>query len=308
MGDKEMKILLTGATGFIGSRLCEALAKQWHVLTALSRDPAAAKRKISHLTEAYLWAEPEKTLPPAEALNGIDAVIHLAGESVSGRWTHEKKRAIRESRILGTRHLVQQIANVKSRPKIMISASAIGYYGDRGDEVLTEKSNPESGFLAQVCQEWESEAARAKDSGLRVAHVRIGVVLGPDGGALSAMLLPFKLGLGGPMGSGRQWWSWIHRDDLVGLIQFALENKIEGAVNATSPNPLPQREFAKILGRVMRRPAFMPAPASAIKLLLGEFSSELLSSKRVIPERAIQSGFNFQYPELEPALREIFDQ
>ncbi|MBI1729206.1 TIGR01777 family protein [Candidatus Acetothermia bacterium] len=300
-----MKILLTGATGFIGSRLCEALAGHGHLLVALSRDPVSAQKNIPQLTKAYLWAEPEKTLPPAAALDGVDAVIHLAGESVSGRWTQAKKRAIRESRILGTRHLVQQISNVKNRPKVMISASAIGYYGDRGNEALNVKSGSQSDFLAQVCQEWEREASRAKESGLRVAHVRIGVVLGPNGGALSAMLLPFKLGLGGPMGSGKQWWSWIHRDDLVGLIQFALENQLEGAINATSPNPLPQREFAKILSRVMRRPAFMPAPAFAIKLLLGEFSSELLTSKRVSPERALQAGFKFQYPELESAVREI---
>lgn len=300
-----MKVIVTGATGFIGSRLCAALEASGHEPLALSRRPSDAQSRLAVLAGAYEWS-PLNDAPPLEAFEGVDAVVHLAGESVSGRWTPEKKRAIRESRVQGTRHLVDALERLDTKPRVLVSASAIGIYGDRDDEELTEDSALGSDFLAQVCQEWETEAQRAEASGIRVVNPRIGLVLGPDGGALDAMMTPFKLGVGGPMGSGRQWWAWVHRDDAVGIIQNALENEnLSGPINATAPNPERQRDFAKALGRVLRRPAFMPAPAFALKLLLGEFAGELLGSRRVLPERAQQTGYAFRYSELEPALRAI---
>jgi hypothetical protein len=299
-----MKILLTGASGFIGRRLCEVLRDAGHALTALSRDPVATQNRLPQLDRSFVW-DPMSSPPPPGALENVEAIIHLAGESLAGRWNAAKKKAIRESRVLGTRHLVQGLAQQDSRPKTLISASAVGYYGDRGDENLTEESAAGSGFLPEVCRDWEAAAAKAQTLGLRVVRLRTGIVLGSGGGALQAMLLPFRLGLGGPLGPGRQWWSWIHREDLIGLISYILRSEIHGAVNTTAPAPLRQRDFAKALGKVLRRPAFLPAPAFAIKALLGEFSSELLSSKRVLPKRAQEIGYRFRFPELEAALNDI---
>ncbi len=295
-----MKILITGATGFLGRRVCEVLSQAGHTIVALSRDPTKAKQRVPALTEAFRWEA------LAEALKSCDAVVHLAGETVAGRWTDEKKKAIRDSRVLGTRNLVESLTKLDSRPKVLISASAIGYYGDRGEETLTEDSPPGSDFLAQVCQAWESEAARAENFGIRVVRLRIGLVLGPGGGALQALMPIFKLGLGGPLGSGRQFWSWVHRDDVAGAILFALErDDLRGPINVTAPQPVRQREFAQILGHVLRRPAILPAPAFALKLILGEFASELLSSKKVLPQRLQQQGYQFRFAELEPALRAL---
>ena len=302
-----MNVLVTGATGFIGSRLCEALVADGHEPVALSRNPEGAQRRVSALADAHAWS-PMDGPPPLEAFDGVDAVVHLAGESVSGRWTVDKKRAIRESRVQGTRHLVDALEQLETKPKVLVSASAVGLYGDRGDAELTETAEPGSDFLAQVCVDWEGEAQRAEALGVRVVNPRIGIVLGPNGGALQAMLTPFKLGVGGPLGSGQQWWPWVHRADVVGIIRHAIEHDdLQGPVNATAPSPTRQRDFAKALGRVMGRPAFMPAPAFALKLLLGEFSQELLGSQRVLPERAQAAGYAFQYPELEPALRAILE-
>ena len=295
-----MKILITGATGFLGRRVCEVLSQAGHTIVALSRDPTKAKQRVPALTEAFRWDA------LAEALKSCDAIVNLAGETVAGRWTDEKKKAIRDSRVLGTRNLVESLTKLDSRPKVLISASAIGYYGDRGEETLTEDSPPGSDFLAQVCQAWESEAARAENFGIRVVRLRIGLVLGPGGGALQAMLPIFKLGLGGPLGSGRQFWSWVHRDDVAGAILFALErDDLRGPINVTAPQLVRQRDFAQILGRVLRRPAILPAPAFALKLILGEFASELLSSKKVLPQRLQQQGYQFRFAELEPALRAL---
>lgn len=300
-----MNIVVSGATGFIGSRLCERLAASGHEPIALSRRPASAPQRVSALSSAYEWS-PTDGPPPSEAFEGVEAVVHLAGESVSGRWTSEKKRAIRESRIQGTRHLVEALAALERRPQVLISASAVGIYGDRGDDELTEDAAPGTDFLAQVCRDWEAEAQRAEALNVRVVNPRIGLVLGPGGGALAPMRPLFKFGLGGPLGSGRQWWPWIHRDDLVAIIQHAIEGEaLRGPVNAANPNPVRQRDFAKALGRVMGRPAFMPAPSFALKLVLGEFSKELLDSRRVLPEKAQANGYSFQYAELEPALRAI---
>jgi hypothetical protein len=244
-------------------------------------------------------------MAPTDALEGIDAVVHFAGETVAGRWNASKKRMIRESRILGTRHLVEGIAKVKTKPRVLISASAIGYYGDRGEERLTEDSSLGSDFLANVCRDWEAEAHKAEDIGLRVVRLRNGIVLGSGGGALQAMLTPFKLGVGGPMSSGHQWWSWVHRDDVVGLIMHTLQTDLHGAVNATAPNPVRQNVFARTLGKILKRPALAPIPAFALKMLLGEFSTELLSSKHVLPKRALDAKYPFQFPKLERALDEI---
>ena len=242
---------------------------------------------------------------PSEALAGVDAVVHLAGESVVGLWTAGKRKAIVESRVTGVRNLLQGIAASDVRPRRLIGASAIGYYGDRGDAQLDESAPPGEGFLSETCMAWESETRRAEALGLETTTLRIGIVLEADGGALGAMLTPFKLGLGGPLGNGRQWWSWIHRDDLVGLIAHCLEDPSPPkTVNAVSPEPVRQKRFAQTLGRVLNRPAVLPAPAFAIRLLLGGFSDELLSSKRVVPEAAQDAGYLFAFPDLETALRQ----
>jgi hypothetical protein len=298
-----MRILVTGAAGFVGRRLVEECHRQGHSLAALSRNPEATKRSLPALDKAHSW-NPLVELPPAEAFRGVDAVVHLAGETVTGRWSEEKKQSIRDSRVLGTANLVKAIVRLEAKPQVMVSASAIGYYGDRGEEELTEDSGPGNDFLAEVCQQWEKEAGKVEWGGVRSARVRVGIVLGPGGGALGAMLLPFKLGAGGPLGSGAQWWSWVHRDDLVALILHLIEHPdFSGVVNGTAPAPVRQKDFAKVLGRVLWRPAFLPAPAFALKIVLGGFSTELLSSKRVLSTAAQALGFRFRYPQLEGALR-----
>jgi uncharacterized protein len=300
-----MSILITGATGFVGRRLCEMLHQAGHTVRALSRDSVAAKQRVPHLKEVFPW-NPLQELPPLQAFEGCDAIINLAGESIAGRWTAPKKQLIRDSRVLGTKNLVNALAQLSSRPKVLISASAIGYYGDRGEETLTEDAAPGSDFLAQVCRDWENEALKAESLGMRVVRLRIGLVLGRGGGTLQALLPLFRVGLGGPLGSGRQWWSWIHRDDLCRLIVQILANEsISGPVNATAPQPVRQKEFAQVLGRVLRRPAFLPTPAFALKIALGEFADGILASQRALPRRAQEMGYRFQFEELEGALREI---
>jgi uncharacterized protein (TIGR01777 family) len=300
-----MNILITGATGFVGRRLCEMLHQAGHTVRALSRDSVAAKQRVPHLKEVFPW-NPLQELPPLQAFEGCDAVINLAGESIAGRWTAPKKQLIRDSRVLGTKNLVNALAQLSSRPKVLISASAIGYYGDRGEETLTEDAAPGSDFLAQVCRDWENEALKAESLGMRVVRLRIGLVLGRGGGTLQALLPLFRVGLGGPLGSGRQWWSWIHRDDLCRLIVQILANEnVSGPINATAPQPVRQKEFAQVLGRVLRRPAFLPTPAFALKIALGEFADGILASQRALPRRAQEMGYRFQFEELEGALREI---
>jgi len=298
-----MQVVISGATGFIGRHLAEQLADAGHTIAALTRDPARARVELPMVRDAFAW-NPTAEPAPVAALQGADAVVHLAGEPVVGRWTAAKRAAIRDSRVLGTRNLVAAMAATAEPPRVFVAASAIGYYGDRGNEILTEESAPGSDFLAAVCQQWEAESLHAEDLGVRTVPLRIGIVLGPGGGALAAMLLPFRLGVGGPLGSGRQWWSWIHRDDLVGMIRFALENEsLRGPCNATGPRPLPQKLFARTLGRVLHRPALLPAPAFALRTILGGFSAELLSSKRVRPARMTRAGYEFLHPELTDALR-----
>lgn len=297
-----MRVLISGVTGFIGARLAETLSAAGHEIWGLSREPDKARKQVPQLAEAFAW-NPVAQQPPRGAFAGVDAVVHLAGETVSGRWNAKKMQRIEDSRVIGTRNLVKAFETA-NRPAVLVSSSAIGYYGDRGDTELTEELEPGRDFLGTVCQKWEAEAERAEGLGVRVVIVRTGIVLAPGGGALAAMLPPFKMGAGGPMGSGAQWWSWIHRDDLVAILQRAVEDDtMRGPYNATAPSPMRQKEFARVLGSVLHRPAFMPTPAFALKLALGGFSTELLSSKRVLPKRLKKQGFEFQYPELEGALR-----
>jgi uncharacterized protein (TIGR01777 family) len=296
-----VRVLITGVTGFVGSRLADRLAAEGHEVVGLSRDAASARRKVPLLAEAHAWS-PTQEEPPAAALDGVHAVIHLLGESVVGRWTAAKRRAIRESRTVSTRNLVAAMARRSEPPKVLVSASAIGYYGDRGDEVLDETSGPGSDFLAEVCREWEA-AAREAEAFTRVVRLRIGLVMDPAGGPLEAMLRPFRLGLGGPLGSGRQWWSWITRDDLVALMLWALEREeVSGALNATSPDPLRQAEFARVLASAVGRWSLLPAPRAMLKVALGGFSAELLASRRVVPKAASEGGFTFGQPDLGQAL------
>ena len=303
-----MRILVTGATGFIGRRLCQVLSQSGHDLVALSRNPDSARKRVPELAQAFAW-NPTSDLRSLESLEGVDSVVHLAGEAVTGRWTARKREAIRASRVKGTRNLVEALSQSDSRPRSIVAASAIGYYGDRGDVELREDSASGDDFLADVCQAWEGESLRAEDLGIRVVQLRIGIVLGSGGGAMQAMLLPARLGLGGPLGSGRQWWSWIHLEDLVGAVRQCVEDEeLQGPVNATAPNPSRQKDFAKALGRVLSRPAFLPAPAFMLKIALGGFAAELLSSKRVLPGRLRQAGFVFRLPELGSALEAVVQE
>jgi uncharacterized protein len=293
-----MKILITGATGLIGSALQKPLRDGGHDLLLASRKPPKNDNFIQwDVSEGF--AEPEK-------LEGVHAVIHLAGENLSGlRWTDEKKKAIRDSRILGTRNVVDTISNLKQRPQILIAASAVGFYGDRGDDIMTETSSPGKNFLADVCREWEAESRRAEDSGIRTVLLRTGIVLSKDGGALGTMLTPFKFGLGGVVGSGKQWMSWISLDDQIAVINYALENEnIRGAVNSVSPNPVTNEEFTKAMGEVLYRPTIIPIPEFAVHLAFGEMGDALLlDSTRVIPKRLEEAGFKFKYPDLKKALQ-----
>ncbi|MGI9178598.1 MAG: TIGR01777 family oxidoreductase [Pirellulales bacterium] len=298
-----MTALVTGGTGFVGPRLLRMLDQP----TVVTRNPDRARQSIGHLAGRIIRWDPREGPPPAEAFEGVDAVFHLAGESVAeGRWTAAQKAKIRDSRVIGTRHLVQGIVQAARKPAVLVSASAVGYYGDRGDEELTESAAPAHDFLADVCIDWEKEALAAGEAGVRVVTARTGIVLGSGGGALAKMLTPFKLGAGGPLGSGRQWMPWVHVSDLARLYMHAAETaSIRGPMNAVAPNPVRNSEFTKALGRQLHRPAFMPAPYLGLRLVFGEFAKVLFASQRVIPKVATDTGFVFQYPDLAAALREI---
>jgi len=299
-----MKVLVTGATGFVGRAIVRALSSSGHTVDFLSRDAERARERLEGARAGWSW-NPLTQPAPAEAVRGAEAIVHLAGESVAGRWTEAKKRAIRESRLLGTQHLVAAIAAAEVRPAVLVSVSAIGYYGDRGDEVLAEDAGPGEGFIPGVCKEWEDAARGASALGVRVVILRLGIVLEKNGGALRTMLRPFRFGLGGPLGAGRQWWSWVHLDDVVGLVSHTLTSSASGVFNATSPEPVRQRAFAQALGGALGWPTVLPAPAFVVRLVLGEFSSEVLSSRRVVPRNTLAAGYSFRHVAVDTTLRSI---
>lgn len=287
-----MRVLVTGGTGLVGKTLCDALRGAGHAVTVVSREPGRVPGR------SVGWDGVQAVMPET------DAIVNLAGESIAdGRWTTARKAAIRESRIEATRALVRAVEASTPRPTVLINASAIGWYGPRGDEPLDETARPGDDFLARVCRDWEVEALRAEPLGLRVVRLRLGVVLAPNGGALATMLVPFRACLGGPIGGGGQWMSWIHRDDVVGLALAALgSDAYTGAVNATAPNPVTNRDFAHALGRVLGRPAVLPLPGFALRVVLGEMATMLLTGQRVLPAVAERNGYAWRQPELAAAL------
>jgi len=287
-----MRVLVTGGTGLVGRPACDALRAAGHAVTIVSREPGRVPAR------AIGWDGLRTAIPET------DAIVNLAGESIaSGRWTAARKAAIRSSRVEATRALVDAAAAASPRPKVLVNASGVGYYGAHGDEPLDETAAAGTDFLARLCVEWEAEARRAEALGVRVVVVRLGVVLAPDGGALSAMLLPFRAGLGGAIGGGRQWISWVHRDDVVGLLREAVGNtEYAGPVNATSPNPVTNRDFARALGRALHRPTVLPVPGIGLRLLMGEMATMLLTGQRVLPKVAERLGYAWQQPELPEAL------
>lgn len=295
------EIVVTGATGLVGTRLVSALqGGPWRVVRAVRRavgDPQTEMR----------W-DPVSGEIERDRLEGAQAVVHLAGANIAGRrWSENQKKLILESRVAGTDLISRSLASLERKPRVLISASAIGYYGNRGNEQLNEGAACGDDFLAEVCMQWERACQPARDAAVRVANVRIGVVLSPDGGALAKMLLPFKLGAGGAIGNGRQYFSWIALDDVVGAILFVLENEaLSGPVNLVAPGAVTNREYTKTLGRVLSRPTILPMPAVAARLAFGEMADALLlSSTRVVPDVLTGAGFQFQYPQLEPALRHL---
>jgi uncharacterized protein len=299
-----MKVLMTGATGLIGRNLCEVLTGEGHTVVALSRSPEKARRISAQ--EVRAW-DPQAGPPPLEALASLDAVVHLAGESVAAkRWSPEQKKRIRDSRLVGTRNLVQGLASATPRPSVLVSGSAVGFYGDRGDELLDERAQAGTGFLPELCREWEAEALRARDLGVRVVLLRTGVVLDAEDGALKKMLPPFRMGVAGPLGSGRQWFPWIHIDDIVGIFRHALlSDSLSGPVNGAAPGVVTNAEFTKQMGAVLHRPAFLPVPEFALRVLMGEMGAVVLGSQRVAPEAALRDGYSFKYPDLAPALSDL---
>jgi NAD dependent epimerase/dehydratase family enzyme len=319
-----MRVTLTGATGLIGTTLVAALVGDGAEVTVLSRNPERAAARLG--VPAVGW-DPLREPAPRQALEGRDAVVHLAGENVAQRWSASAKRAIRESRTIGTRHLVEGLSACATpagggaegggdsggrgqpgsegagRPAVLVSASAIGYYGPHGEEPLDEEAPPGGDFLAQVCVAWETQARAARELGMRAVQVRTGVVLDPRGGALAKMLPPFRMGIGGPVAGGRQYVSWIHVDDLVGVTRAALsDERWTGPVNGTAPEPVTNRELSHALGRALHRPAMLPVPGAALGLLYGEMAQIVTTGARVLPAKPLMLGYEFRHPHLEQAL------
>ncbi len=296
-----MNVLITGGTGFIGRALTKELRNSGHKVIITTRRQTDSEDKLT-------WNPPD--LISNDMLSNIDAVINLAGESIaSGRWTKARKERILSSRINVTRALVESIKDSNPKPKVLISASAIGFYGAHGDEYITEDNLPSSDFLANVCVKWEAEAIKAQELGLRVVLIRTGGVLESDGGAIPPMTIPFKFFLGGPVGNGKQWFSWIHMDDETGIIRYALENEtVSGPVNATAPNPVTNRELSSAIGRALSRPSWLAVPGFAVKVTLGELGDLLLTGQRVLPEKALNAGYKFKYTDIDLALRTIFSE
>jgi uncharacterized protein (TIGR01777 family) len=298
-----MKILISGASGLVGTALIKSLERQGHEIFRLVRHAPNSQSEVEWSPDRYSIA--------LARIEGFDAVVSLAGESVSeGRWTDEKKKRIRESRVKGTKLLGDALANLAQPPKTFICASATGYYGNRGEEVLTEDSAPGDDFLAEVCVEWEKATALATEKGIRVVNTRFGIILDKKGGALAKMLPPFRLGVGGKLGSGKQWMSWIALDDIIGGIEFALANdSVKGPVNFVAPNPVTNAEFTKTLGKVLSRPTLLSVPNFALHLLFGEMADTLLlASQRAQPAKLTKSGYGFRYSELETALRSVLKE
>jgi uncharacterized protein len=295
------RILVSGSSGPIGTVLLPSLKAQGLAVTRLVRSSAAGPDQI-------VW-DPSHPLSP-DSVSGFDAVIHLAGESIVGRWTDAKKRRILESRSQGTGHLAEAAAKAPQPPRVFISASAVGFYGNRGDEVLREDSLSGEGFAAEICRQWEAATQPAVKAGIRTAQMRIGVVMSADGGALPEMLTPFRLGLGGRLGNGRQWWTWVSVLDVVGAIEHVLNHdSLSGPVNTVAPNPVTNAEFTRILASVLNRPAIFPMPAFAVRLIFGEMGEELfLGSQRVEPAKLVATGYQFQHPDLKNALKEILQR
>jgi uncharacterized protein (TIGR01777 family) len=299
--DEDMKILITGTSGFIGTELLSYLRGRGHEVRRVVRSERQMKE------DTVLWDPPHHELIPSD-FEGFDVLINLAGENImGGRWNLEKKRRIKQSRVMGTRLLCELISRLQSPPRLLISASATGFYGNRMDEIVSEDSLPGKGFLAEVCQKWEKATEPAVMKGLKVVKLRIGLVLSLKGGALGKMLIPFKLGLGGTIGSGKQWISWISMDDLMGVFLHIIgHSEIQGAVNAVTPNPVTNMVMTKILGRALRRPTLFSMPTFAMRLIFGEMADEMfLSSTRAIPNILVQTGYSFLYPELEEAFNHM---
>jgi uncharacterized protein (TIGR01777 family) len=300
-----MRVALTGATGLIGSALLAALKDRDDEVTVLSRDPERASGRLGGGVQAVCW-DPQSEPAPAAALAGHDAVVHLAGEPIAQRWTERVKRAIRDSRVTGTRNLVEGLSALaaNARPSVLLSSSAIGYYGAHSAEPIDEEAPAGADFLAQVCAAWEAQAVAVEALEMRSVQVRTGVVLDRRGGALEKMLPPFRLGIGGPVAGGRQYVAWIHRDDLVGMLLAALDDtRWSGPINATAPEPVSNRELSRALGRVLHRPALLPVPGVALRTLYGEMAEIVTTGVRAVPARALMLGYRFKYPRLEEALR-----
>ena len=295
-----MNVLVSGGSGFVGTALVAGLKADGHRVRVLTRRREAAG------VDAFFW-DPAAGQIDRAALTGTDAVINLSGSTIATRWNAEKKREIRESRIRCTTLLAETIASLPTRPRVFISTSAVGVYGDRGDEVVTEGATPGADFLAEVCVAWEAAAAPAANAGVRVVHPRMGLILSPGGGVLKQMLTPFRAGIGGPIGSGKQWWSWVVLHDVVGVIRHALFTEaMQGPVNVVAPGAVPNAEFSKTLGAVLGRPAALPVPAMALRLLFGEAADgAILTGVHAVPAALEQTGFRFAHPELEPALRHL---
>jgi len=299
-----MRLVIAGASGFIGLSLVEWLSKQGHTLKLLTRKARIDARASEK--DGIVW-QPGAPGEWEKCVDDVDGVINLAGEPIAAkRWTETQKEKIRSSRIETTRSLVSAIAKAQVKPKFLINASAVGFYGAQGDEPLSEDSAPGKGYLAGVCVAWEEEAKRAQELGVRVALLRTGIVLGKGRGALAKMVPPFKFFFGGPLGSGRQWMPWIHIEDEIGMILFLMENEeASGAFNATAPNPVTMKDFSKALGNVLHRPSWAPVPAFALKLMLGEMADMLISGQRALPSAALRLGYRFKYPTIELALQSL---
>jgi uncharacterized protein len=300
-----MKVVVTGATGLVGKVLVRQLLEAGDEVIVLTRNPTKANLILGNKCHYHQWINTQE-LPPSEALEGAEAVINLMGETISERWSEQHKKRVYDSRVIGTRRLVEAIEKCSNKPNVLVSTSAVGIYGNRGTEDITESSSLADDFLARVCKDWETEANKASAIGLRVAIIRVGVVLGRGGGALAKMLPIFKLGGGGPVGSGAQMMSWVHVEDVAAMfIEGARNKSLSGAFNGTAPAPVSNAEFSKTLGKVLHRPAFMPAPAFAMKIAFGEMSQILLEGAKVLPSRFMQQNFPFRFPQLTSALENV---